>query len=108
VTISIYGTDPGYEVEYVTGAFRDVKAHPVKEVEDPELDEGTKVVEESGVDGRSVTVTRRVLLDGDLVREDHFTSRYNPKEELVRVGTKPLVEEEPDGGSEDTTETAGD
>ena len=107
VTISLYGTDPGFEVEYSTGAWTDVKPHSTKETEDPGLDEGVRVVEEAGVDGRRVVVTRRVYRDGKLVREDTFRSKYNPKQEIVRVGTRP-VEPEPTDGSEDGTTSPGD
>ncbi len=89
VTISLYGTDPGYEVEYTTGSWSGVKAHGVQETSDPSLPEGTRVIEDGGVDGRSIKVTRKVTKDGQLVREDTFSSRYGPKTEIVRVGTKP-------------------
>jgi vancomycin resistance protein YoaR len=90
VTISLYGTDPGYRVEYETGPWTDVKPHDVKEIEDDTLEEGVRIVEDGGVDGRTIVVTRKVYDEaGELVREDSFRSRYNPKTEYVRVGTKP-------------------
>lgn len=100
VTISLYGTDPGYTVEYETGPWTDIKPYTTKTIEDPELDEGIRVVEQGGVDGRTVVVTRRVYKDGRLVREDEFVSRYNPKQEIVRVGTRPVA------SSEEETATA--
>jgi vancomycin resistance protein YoaR len=91
VTISLYGTDPGYRVEYETGAWTSIKPHGTKEIEDDTLDEGVRVVEEVGVDGRTIVVTRTVHDEsGELVREETFRSRYNPKDEIVRVGTKPV------------------
>jgi vancomycin resistance protein YoaR len=101
VTISLYGTDPGYEVEYTTGPFTDVKPHSTKTVEDDTLDEGVRVVEEGGVDGRTVVVTRTVYRDGSVVREDTFRSKYNPKQEIVRIGTRPISKSTP------TTQTSG-
>ncbi len=99
VTISLYGTDAGREVAYSTGSWTDVKPHPVVETEDPELDEGVRVVEDGGVDGRSIRVTRTVTQGDTVVHEDVFVSRYNPKTEYVRVGTKPV---EPEPSEEET------
>lgn len=90
VTISLYGTDPGYEVEYSTSAFRNVKPHGVVEKKDPTMQVGSRVVEDGGVDGRTVTVTRIVKKGGAVIRMDTFTSVYKPKTEVVRVGTKPV------------------
>ncbi|MDI6712265.1 MAG: VanW family protein [Anaerosomatales bacterium] len=88
VTISLYGTDPGYEVSYTTSDFFDLKDYPVREVKDPTLPVGTRVIEEKGVKGRSVIVTRIVKKDGAVIRKDTFKSVYRPAEEVVRVGTK--------------------
>lgn len=89
LTISLYGTDPGYEVSASTGAWYDVTPHAVREVQDPSMPAGSRVVEDSGVDGRKIVVTRTVTKNGEVVREDRFTSVYKAKEEVVRVGTMP-------------------
>ncbi|MBI5230956.1 MAG: VanW family protein [Coriobacteriales bacterium] len=88
VTISIYGTDPGYEVTAETGEFYDRKPYPVEQVKDAKLEKGAKLVEDGGVDGRSVKVKRIVKKNGKVVREETFTSVYKPKIEIVKVGTK--------------------
>jgi len=88
LTVSLYGTDPGYQVDYTTGAFTNVKPHTVSEVKDPTLTKGAKVIEDGGVDGGNVTVIRTVYKGGKVVRTDTFVSHYRPKEEVVRVGTK--------------------
>jgi len=88
LTISLYGTDPGYDVQYTTGAFTDVVPHKTSEVPDPKLKKGARVVEDTGVDGRTVVVTRTVYKGGQVVRTDSFVSHYSPKTEVVRVGTK--------------------
>ncbi|TLM78550.1 MAG: hypothetical protein FDZ70_03965, partial [Actinobacteria bacterium] len=90
VTISLYGTDPGYEVEYETGAFENVKPHGVVEKDDPTLTVGSRVVEDEGEDGKSVVVTRIVKKGGQVIRTDTFKSVYKVKTEVVRVGTKPV------------------
>jgi vancomycin resistance protein YoaR len=88
VTVSLYGTDPGYKVTYETGAFTDVKPYPVREIKDATLPKGTKVIDTKGTSGRSVIVTRLVKKDGKVVRTDTFKSVYKATEEVVRVGTK--------------------
>lgn len=88
VTVSLYGTTTGYKVAYTTGAFTNTVAFPVREIKDPTLPKGTKVVDEKGVSGRTVVVTRTVTKDGVVVRKDSFKSVYKPSEEVVRIGTK--------------------
>ena len=92
LTISLYGTDPGYEVTAQVGEWTNVKPHPVEEIEDPTLPEGTRIVEDSGVDGRSIVVKRIVRKGGTIVREDSFRSVYGSKTEVVKVGTLPVSE----------------
>jgi vancomycin resistance protein YoaR len=89
LTIALYGTDPGYRVEYTTGEFTDLVPHGVTEVKDSKLAKGVRVVEDGGVDGRSIVVKRTVYKGGTVVRVDTFSSHYSPKEEIVRVGTRP-------------------
>lgn len=88
VTISLYGTDPGYEVTYETGPWTNLTDPPVREVKDPELPVGTRIVDERGVSGRTIVVTRVVTKGGAEVRRDSFKSVYRPTQEVVRVGTK--------------------
>jgi vancomycin resistance protein YoaR len=89
VTVSLYGTDPGYDVAYTTSAFSNVRPHAIEEVPDPTLTTGIRVMEEGGVDGALCTVVRTVTKAGVVVRTDTFVSNYKPKVEIVRVGTKP-------------------
>ncbi len=87
VTISLYGTSPGYQVTYDTGPWTDIKNPPVKEVPDPTLPAGSRVVEEKGISGRTIVVVRHVMSNGVEIRTDSFKSVYRPTEEVVRVGT---------------------
>jgi vancomycin resistance protein YoaR len=91
VTISLYGTSPGYDVTYQTGDWTNLIDPPVREILDPEMPVGSKVVEERGVSGRTIVVTRTVSKGGTVVRTDTFKSVYRPVEEVVRVGTKPIA-----------------
>ena len=90
LTISLYGTDPGYEVIASTGAWTTIRRIAVEEVKDPALPVGSRVIEDSGVDGRTIVVTRTVKKNGEVVREDKFKSVYKIQEEVVRVGTMPV------------------
>lgn len=87
VTISLYGTKTGYEVTYDTGPWTDIKDPPVREVSDPALPSGSRVVDERGVSGRTIIVVRHVFSGGVEIRTDTFKSVYKPAEEVVRVGT---------------------
>jgi vancomycin resistance protein YoaR len=88
LTISLYGTDPGYEVEYTTSDFTNVVPYRVEEIKDPKLRKGARIVEDGGVNGGRVTVVRKVYKGGELVRTDTFVSRYTAKTKVVRFGTK--------------------
>ncbi len=95
VTISLYGTDPGYDVSYKTGEFTDFKDYPVREIKDATLPKGTRIIDEKGVRGRSIVVTRTVTKNGTVVRTDTFKSTYKASEEVVRVGTKVVAPSTP-------------
>jgi vancomycin resistance protein YoaR len=88
ITMSLYGTSPGYKVTYTTGPLTTGQKFPIEEVKDPTLKTGLKVVQDPGVDGKRVVVTRVVKKGSTVVRTDTFTSNYKPKTEVVRVGTK--------------------
>lgn len=89
LTIALYGTNPGYEVESVVGAWENERPYGTEETKDPTLPQGARVVEDGGVTGRSITVKRIVSRNGAVMRTDEFRSVYRPKVEVVRVGTKP-------------------
>jgi vancomycin resistance protein YoaR len=93
ITISFFGTDPGYEVTYETGPWTNITRPPVKEIMDSTLALGSRVVQTAGQSGRTVVVVRTVTKDGEVLRTDTFKSVYRSTEEVVRVGTKPPVAE---------------
>lgn len=88
ITISFYGTKPGYDVAYTTGPFTNEIPYPVEKINDPTLKAGLKVVKDRGETGKKCVVVRTVTKGGQVVRKDSFTSNYKPKVEVVRVGTK--------------------
>lgn len=99
ITIALYGTDPGYDVDSSVSAWRNVKDFRTEEVKDDSIYEGSKVIEDPGVTGRTITVTRTVQRNGEIVRTDSFVSVYKPKTQVVRVGTR----RKPASGTETTT-----
>ncbi len=88
ITISLYGTDPGYDVSYTTGPFTNETPYPVEKIKDPTLKSGLKIVEGQGRDRQEVRGGSHGQKGGQVVRTDTFTSNYKPKVEVVRIGTK--------------------
>lgn len=88
ITIALYGTDPGYEVESKTSDWSNLRPYSTETIKDPTMKVGQKIVEDKGIAGRTCTVTRTVYKAGQVVRVDKFKSVYKPKVEVVRVGTK--------------------
>lgn len=95
ITISLYGTDPGYEVDYETGPFTNTKPFTTETIKDSKIPSGDRVVEDAGLEGRTCVVTRTVSKGGETVRTDTFKSIYRPKTEIVRLGTKPRSSSSP-------------
>ena len=90
VTATMWGVPPGYTVEIVDGAIIPGEAYTAREVENPELPAGERVIVQEGMDGFSTTITRYVYdLAGNLVRETTFPSTYFAAVEITEVGTKP-------------------
>ena len=98
ITVSLYGTSPGYDVTYETGKFTNTVPFTTEKVSDPTLQSGVEAIVDPGVDGKKVTVTRTIKKNGQLVRVDTFTSHYTPKPATIHVGTK-------GGGSKAATST---
>lgn len=97
VTATLYGVDPEYTVTTEVGNWEEGEKHTTVYREDPSLAEGTSYVETAGTDGSSITVVRTVLdKNGTLVREDVFSSTYDPKDEVVvcAPGYRPQSEDD--------------
>ncbi|MGG4179292.1 G5 domain-containing protein [Virgibacillus pantothenticus] len=71
--------------------------------EDPELDKGEKVIDQKGVTGEKVTTYKVTYVNGEEVSREAITEEITvePKEEIIRVGTKT-------NGSNDGSENDGD
>ncbi len=72
ITISFYGTDPGYDVAYTTGPFTNETPYPTEKIKDPTLKSGLKIVEESGLTGRKCVVVRTVVKGRDGRAQGHL------------------------------------
>jgi vancomycin resistance protein YoaR len=91
ITVSLYGTDPGYNVSYTTSPITPGKTFGVIKVNDPTLPVGQTHVVDPGVAGCKITVIRTVKKGGEVIRTDTFTSNYTPKDETINIGTKPVA-----------------
>ena len=92
LTVNLYGTPVDRRVESVTAPLSVTGEIPVKEIEDPTLAKGRRVIEERGAPPRETSVRRTVYsADGTQLYDDVWRSYYVGEPALVRVGTKPSV-----------------
>lgn len=105
LTVSLYGVDPNYTVTSVEGEWEEGEKFKTKTVKDETLKPGSTKVETVGRDGKKITVYRTVKdSSGNVVREDAFSSIYQPVTEVVVEGP-PLPEgEEGSGEGSDSQE----
>ncbi|PXY21466.1 resuscitation-promoting factor [Prauserella muralis] len=63
---------------------------PVKEIEDPELEQGTEIVEDEGKPGEKIVTYRVTKKNGEEVSREELSSKIvkKAKAKVVRVGTK--------------------
>lgn len=87
ITVAIYSTSYKTEVSYTATKFANFTPFQTKYVNDSAVPKGQQIPQESGVEGRDITVFRTVKRNGKVAREDKFFSRYKPKQAVVRVGT---------------------
>ena len=97
LTVTLYGVDPGYTVSTKTGDWVEGEAYRTRVECDESMAEGASYVETKGVNGSSISVYRTVSdASGKVIREDTFTSNYDPETEVIVAGpnTKITVGEE--------------
>jgi vancomycin resistance protein YoaR len=95
VTVSIFSTKLGRVVETSSSQRRNPKEPPVKYVDDPGLPQGQEVVTEEGSPGFDITVTRKVIENGQEIHSDEFVSRYRAWKRIIRRGTGPAASPSP-------------
>jgi hypothetical protein len=103
LTVVLYGTPVDRRVEIEQTPLEVTGPPEVERILDPELDKGTRYVEDSGEPSRSVSV-RRIVYDanGNVLYDTVWYSSYVSEPRIVHIGTRPLpvVEEEEPPASE--------
>lgn len=86
VTVELWGVGPGYSIESQTGEWSKGADYKVKVKYDASLKDDEVKEEKKGKDGSSITVVRKVYAaDGTLLREDSFSSTYDPVNRIVSI-----------------------
>jgi vancomycin resistance protein YoaR len=90
LTVALYGTPTHRRVDTETRPLVVTGPAPTKDVRDPTMFKGEKVVEQTGEPPRSTSVRRKVYdAAGKLLSDATFYSSYRGEPTVVRVGTKP-------------------
>ena len=88
ISIAIYGGEHR-RVESSPGTFTVTGRAPIKRVKDPKLAKGKSVVKEEGSAPSRTSVTRTVYTaNGEVLRDETWTTSYRGETRIVRVGTK--------------------
>jgi vancomycin resistance protein YoaR len=91
LTVSVYSSPLGRTVEWEQTPQTNPRPQSVKYVDDAALPTGIEQVTEEGKPGFKITTIRRVLVGGEVLREDRFVSKYRAWKRIVRRGTGPAV-----------------
>lgn len=109
VGFKIYGPDSGRENIFGKPQIYNVTAYSSKTETDTSLPPGARVVDQSGIPGRTVSVLRKVMKKGKKLFEEKIVSRYTARQEIIKVGPAPPPEEPAlSNDSTTTTETVSD
>jgi vancomycin resistance protein YoaR len=109
LTVALYGTPVHRRVVSDVSPLVVVGKPPVKEVPDPTVTAGERIVQDSGDPARTTSVRRRVYTaDGKLLYDNVFFSSYRSQPEVVLVGTKapPKPKNKPKPATTTTTTTS--
>jgi hypothetical protein len=89
IRVAIYGGERR-RVESSPGTLTVTGPVPVERVKDPTLPKGSTVVESTGTAPSTTSVTRAIYdQDGELIRNETWTTSYEGETRVVHVGTKP-------------------
>ena len=103
IAISLLGAPTGRRVVSVAGELQEIGPAKIKRVPDPGLFVGEKVIEEFGSPPRAVTVTRTVYVGNRVLYGETWRTAYQSEPRVVRYGTIPVPEAEPEGPPPDET-----
>ena len=93
LTVTLYGTNPGYTVSTKTGEWQAGDAYRTRVECDESMAEGASYVKTPGVDGSSITVWRTVRDKlGNVLHEDKFVSKYDSETKVVVAGPGTKIE----------------
>jgi vancomycin resistance protein YoaR len=107
LTVTLYGTSPHRRVESETAPLSVAGPVPVKSTSDPSILAGRKVVDDEGSPALATSVERKVYsAKGELLYDDHWSSRYRGEYRLVRIGTKKAPKNKKKTDTETTTTDA--
>jgi vancomycin resistance protein YoaR len=89
LTFNFYGTKPNRTVEMEDPIIENVIPHgPPIYTDDPTLKKGVTKQVDFEHDGGDVTIWRKILVNGQVVKREKFFSRYQPWVARYQVGTK--------------------
>jgi len=103
IAISLLGAPTGRRVVSVAGELQEIGPAKIKRVPDPGLFVGEKVIEEFGSPPRAVTVTRTVYVGNRVLYEETWRTAYQSEPRVIRFGTIPVPEAEPEAPPPDET-----
>jgi vancomycin resistance protein YoaR len=103
IAISLLGAPTGRRVVSVAGELQEIGPAKIKRVPDPGLFVGEKVIEELGSPPRAVTVTRTVYIGNRVLYEETWRTAYQSEPRVIRYGTIPVPEAEPEAPPPDET-----
>jgi hypothetical protein len=104
---SLYGSPTGYDVEVTVPYISDpIPPGPPLEKVDEKLKKGDRERTQTAQDGYIVTMRRVVRREGQVIKEDEFTSEYIPQRETWLIGPGTKREFPVDDEDGDATETA--
>ncbi|MBA2359355.1 MAG: VanW family protein [Actinobacteria bacterium] len=96
LTVKLFGTPVNRRVETETGPLEVTGPPTEKNVPDPAMWVGEKVVEDDGEPSRKTSATRRVYTEsGKLLYDTTWASSYRAEPKVIRYGTKPRPEAPP-------------
>ncbi len=105
VGFKIYGPDTGRENIFSDPSVYNYTSFSSKTETDTSLPPGARVVAQSGVSGRTVTVIRKVMANGKRLMSEKIVSRYTPRQEIIKVGPAAPPPQEETSPTPNTTTT---
>jgi vancomycin resistance protein YoaR len=88
ISVAIYGSETR-RIESSATALQTTGPVPVKRIRDPKLPKGEQVVDAEGSAPSRTTATRAIYTaDGELIREETWSTSYEGEDRIVRIGTK--------------------